>query len=495
MNKKIFENTRFLLKGDIEANWKKATGFIPLAKEIIIYKPDENYSYSRIKIGDGVTGVNDLPFVVDTDGYLASKDWVDEQIAAIDFPDADRIYSPESENAQSGIAVSNALSPIKENDDKQNDRIDELEDKVIIVTFNIQKPNTNITLKNLAGMTKINWGDGTVNNELFHTYMNVGEYICKIYGEITVIGERAFSSNDKITNIIIPNSITSIAKYAFDGCENLLNITIGKGVKSFGSDAFSECSNLTNVYYQGKIEDWCAIEFEGFYNVATGRMYCYSNPQGYADNFYINNELLSMTISIPDSITTISAFAFQNKKINQIIVPSSVTFVGEGAFSCDSLSSIEFKNTTPVPYHEAWFYGVDTNLLKIKVPLESLDAYKDAWPLLKSSIIASSPVAHMSDVSALKTEIEEQLVGKTDYLGTIAAMADLSTIAGAGDYHRVSTEFVYDEVTGEVAHVGDILIAIIDNPSQTKDYWDLIHTELGAAPATSEEINSIFEEA
>lgn len=62
MNKKIFDNVRFTPKGDIEANWKKAVGFIPLDKEIIIYKPDETHSAARFKVGDGKTEVNDLPF-------------------------------------------------------------------------------------------------------------------------------------------------------------------------------------------------------------------------------------------------------------------------------------------------------------------------------------------------------------------------------------------------------------------------------------------------
>lgn len=62
MNKKIFENARFCPKGDIEANWNKANGFIPLNKEIIIYKPDENHNAARFKIGDGRTAVQDLPF-------------------------------------------------------------------------------------------------------------------------------------------------------------------------------------------------------------------------------------------------------------------------------------------------------------------------------------------------------------------------------------------------------------------------------------------------
>ena len=50
-------------KHDIEANWLKATNFIPLDSEIIVYDPDENYDYPRIKIGDGETNVNILPFI------------------------------------------------------------------------------------------------------------------------------------------------------------------------------------------------------------------------------------------------------------------------------------------------------------------------------------------------------------------------------------------------------------------------------------------------
>lgn len=55
-------NTRIALKHDTEANWVKAKNFIPLEGEIIIYDADENYSYQRIKIGDGTTKVKDLPF-------------------------------------------------------------------------------------------------------------------------------------------------------------------------------------------------------------------------------------------------------------------------------------------------------------------------------------------------------------------------------------------------------------------------------------------------
>lgn len=55
-------NGRIINKHDIEANWLKAENFIPKQGEIIIYDVDENYNYERMKIGDGVHVVNDLPF-------------------------------------------------------------------------------------------------------------------------------------------------------------------------------------------------------------------------------------------------------------------------------------------------------------------------------------------------------------------------------------------------------------------------------------------------
>lgn len=58
-------NSRIQHKHDIEANWLKATNFIPKVGELIIYDPDNNYSYSRFKIGDGITLVNNLAFAVE----------------------------------------------------------------------------------------------------------------------------------------------------------------------------------------------------------------------------------------------------------------------------------------------------------------------------------------------------------------------------------------------------------------------------------------------
>ena len=67
--------TRIACKHDIAANWSRATNFIPLAGEIIVYDCDLNadQTYPRIKIGDGRNYINDLPFYDGMVGYAGGN--------------------------------------------------------------------------------------------------------------------------------------------------------------------------------------------------------------------------------------------------------------------------------------------------------------------------------------------------------------------------------------------------------------------------------------
>lgn len=62
-HEKELKHIRIIQKHETEANWNKATKFIPKLGEVIIYDPDANHTTSRIKIGDGTTVVANLPFV------------------------------------------------------------------------------------------------------------------------------------------------------------------------------------------------------------------------------------------------------------------------------------------------------------------------------------------------------------------------------------------------------------------------------------------------
>ena len=76
-------NTRIQHKHDTEANWNKAVNFIPKTGELIVYDIDENYNYSRFKIGDGVRTINNLEFSqTDLTGY-ATESYVDTAVASL----------------------------------------------------------------------------------------------------------------------------------------------------------------------------------------------------------------------------------------------------------------------------------------------------------------------------------------------------------------------------------------------------------------------------
>lgn len=68
-------NTRVIHKHDIEANWLLATNFTPLKGELIIYDKDENHDYERLKVGDGETNVNSLPFIDDHKSQVQIITW------------------------------------------------------------------------------------------------------------------------------------------------------------------------------------------------------------------------------------------------------------------------------------------------------------------------------------------------------------------------------------------------------------------------------------
>ena len=67
---------RIQQKHDIEANWIKATNFVPKAGEIIIYDADDIHLQPRIKVGNGITAINDLDFVDSTDSTVPA--WAKE---------------------------------------------------------------------------------------------------------------------------------------------------------------------------------------------------------------------------------------------------------------------------------------------------------------------------------------------------------------------------------------------------------------------------------
>ena len=151
---------------------------------------------------------------------------------------------------------------------------------------------------------------------------------------VTSIGGSAFSGCTSLTNVTVGSGVTSIGNSAFYGCTGLTSITIPDSVTSVGNAAFCDCNNLKDVYYNGNVAGWCNIDW---YFMSAMR----SHLLDYADNLYINNELVRDVI-IPEGVTRIPNAAFTYyKSLRSVTIPSSVTSIGSYAFTgCTNLEAV-----------------------------------------------------------------------------------------------------------------------------------------------------------
>ena len=74
-NKAKNSHTHDVQKHETEANWRKAVNFTPKLGQLIIYDADEKHPFARIKVGDGVHNVNDLPFISTYQQPVQTLEW------------------------------------------------------------------------------------------------------------------------------------------------------------------------------------------------------------------------------------------------------------------------------------------------------------------------------------------------------------------------------------------------------------------------------------
>jgi hypothetical protein len=182
---------------------------------------------------------------------------------------------------------------------------------------------------------------------------------------VTGIGENAFgggefSPDTAITSVTIPDSVTTIGEDAFVFCSELTTLYLGKGVTNFGDAAFGYC-RLTNVVIP-----------EGA-TILGGDMFSYCSLLG---SITIPSSVTNIPNAVfqacgltnaplPYGVTSIGAYAFQYDPLPNVFIPSSVTSIGDFAYSgCDSLTNVIVASGVPsVGYATFWGCPVLTNLL------------------------------------------------------------------------------------------------------------------------------------
>ena len=158
------------------------------------------------------------------------------------------------------------------------------------------------------------------------------------------LAHNLYLNDELVTDLVIPNTVTSIKGGAFYGLESLTSVTIPDSVTSIGKYAFSECPSLSRVNISS-IESWCSINFVD----------SSSNPISYTHNLYLNDELVTDLV-IPDTVTSISAYAFYGlESLTSVTIPYTITSISDYTFyGCSSLKSVTIPNTVTSIYQYAF---------------------------------------------------------------------------------------------------------------------------------------------
>lgn len=151
------------------------------------------------------------------------------------------------------------------------------------------------------------------------------------------IGNRAFYNFKNLTSVTIPNSVTIIGTASFCGCEHLMHITIPTDVNQIGNIAFYK---VRHIEYHGTATYTTSDKYWGAHmmNGVIDGDFVYTSEERDTLIQYIGNQ---NSITIPSSVTSVKDAFVNNTFITSVIIPESVTFIEEGAFSgCQSLTNI-----------------------------------------------------------------------------------------------------------------------------------------------------------
>ncbi|MGD1061612.1 MAG: fibronectin type III domain-containing protein [Methanomassiliicoccales archaeon] len=210
---------------------------------------------------------------------------------------------------------------------------------------------------------------------------------------VSTIGPGAFEDCFDLKSVTIPSGVTTMGTYAFstyegglisatinshfvsddafEGCGRLASVTFGSGFDSIGNQSFYACSSLPAITIPSTVT-YIGVEAFSYchslaINVAPG------NPDFASANGTLYNKNMTTLIAcpgaagvfnIPNGVTTIGDYAFEQVLVSSVTIPSSVTTIGNYAFqACYGMTSVTIgSGVTTIGYSVFFSCDALTNM-------------------------------------------------------------------------------------------------------------------------------------
>ena len=220
-----------------------------------------------------------------------------------------------------------------------------------IVTAQITAFDETPCKNHLQKSNKIEW----INNSFIYFAENEDIYLKKYIGEDTLVEvpeyidglpvrhvyDRCFEDNNRVIEILLPNSIVSIGMNAFAGCKTLQRIELGENIQFIGRFAFKFCRLLENIVIP------CGVEV-----IEEGTFMCCYN----LTNVFLHSR-----------IRTIRSAAFWRCEALSADIPSSVEVIETGSFKGCDKTKIHLNREFDERFFEEWPFGEEVTSEKYGV--------------------------------------------------------------------------------------------------------------------------------
>lgn len=174
---------------------------------------------------------------------------------------------------------------------------------------------------------------------------------------LSSLGDSVFT-NSGLESIVIPNGVASIGGSAFSGCTSLEAVEIGNGVVSLGRQAFMNCSTLETLTLPDSLTSIGAEAFSG----------CTS-----LKSYSLSGESMAYAVEegVIYDIDKTAIVAFPSGKTGEIIIPNTVTTVGNYAFAGAVIDKVTFQ-TGLKSMGDYAFSGAQTKTVILPEGLETI---------------------------------------------------------------------------------------------------------------------------
>lgn len=176
-----------------------------------------------------------------------------------------------------------------------------------------------------------------------------------------------YTNFSKVENIVFGNQITKVPDYFFCGSSSLQSVVFSSSVEDIGEGAFRDCINLKTIIMPEDIKI-TEIKDDTFQRCRIEQFVVPKSVTRIGKNAFSYTALKE--ISLPENLTVIDESAFaQCVLLESIKIPDSVEIIGKSAFGgCVKLTQVNVNETSSLHTIDEFAFGGCSNLKNIFLP-------------------------------------------------------------------------------------------------------------------------------